>query len=60
MEKQWVDTLFMKYLWNYADSSHPTLKNSLIDAVELINNDDIDKYKYSGFGMVFDMKGTFS
>ena len=60
MEKQWVDTLFMKYQWNYADSSHPRLKNSLIGAVELINNDDIDKYKYSGFGIGFDMKGTFS
>ena len=60
MEKQWVDTLFMKYLWNYAGSSHPTLKNSLIGAVELINNDDIDKYKYSGFGIGFDMKETFS
>ena len=50
----------MKYLWNYADSSHPRPKNSLIGAVELINNDDIDKYKYSGFGIGFDMKGTFS
>ena len=60
MEKQWVDTLFMKYLWNYADISHPRLKNSFIGAVELKNNYDIDKYKYSGFGIGFDMKGTFS
>ena len=38
-------------MWNYTDSSDPTLGNSLFG--------DIDKYKYSGYGIGFDMKGNF-
>ena len=47
-------------LWNYVDSSDPTLVNSLFGAVKLVKNADIDKYKYSGYGIGLDMKGTFS
>ena len=47
-------------MWNYAGSSNPTLGNSLFGAVELIKNADIDKYKYSGYGIGFDLKGNFS
>ena len=47
-------------LWNYVDSSDPTLGNSLFGAVKLVKNADIDKYKYSGYGIGLDMKGTFS
>ena len=28
-------------------------------AVKLVKNADIDKYKYSGYGIRFDIKGTF-
>ena len=45
-------------LWNYVDSSDPTLKNSLFSVVKLLKNVDIDKYKYSGYGFLCDMKGT--
>ena len=44
-------------LWNYVDSGDPTLGNSLLGAVRLVKNVDIDKYKYSGYGIGFDMKG---
>ena len=44
-------------MWNYVD---PTLGNCLFGAVELVKNADIDKYKYSGHGIGFDVKGTFS
>ena len=37
-------------LWNYTGSSDPTLGNSLFG--------DIDKHKYSGYGIGFDMKGN--
>ena len=46
-------------LWNYIGSSNPTLENSLCDAVKLVKNAGVDKYKYSGYGIGFDMKGTF-
>ena len=37
----------------------PTLKNCLFGAVNLTKNDDIDKYRYSGYGIGFDRKGFF-
>ena len=46
-----------------ASSSHfddPTLKNSLLGAVTLTKNADIDKYGYSGYGIGFDRRGSFS
>ena len=41
-------------------SSYPTLVNCLFGAVKLTKNPDIDKYKYSGYGIGFDRKGMFS
>ena len=46
-----------------ASSSHnndPTLKNCLFDAVTLTKNTDIDKYRYSGYGIGFDRRSSFS
>ena len=46
-----------------ASTSHiddPTLKNCLFDAVTLTKNVDIDKYGYSGYGIGFDRRGSFS
>ena len=46
-----------------ASSSHindPTLKNCLFGAVTLTKNADIEKYKYSGYGIGFDRRGSFS
>ena len=46
-----------------ASSSHindPTIKNCLFGAVTLTKNVDIDKYRYSGYGIGFDRKGSFS
>ena len=46
-----------------ASSSHnndPTLKNCLFGAVTLTKNADIDKYGYSGYGIGFDRKSSFS
>ena len=37
----------------------PTLQNCLFGAVKLNKNSDIDKYKYSGFGIGFDSKGIY-
>ena len=45
-------------MWNYVDSSDPTLKNSLFSLVKLLKNVDIDKCKYSGYSFLCDMKGT--
>ena len=38
----------------------PTLKNGLFGAVTLTKNTDINKYGYSGYGIVFDRKSSFS
>ena len=46
-----------------ASTSHtndPTIKNCLFGAVTLTKNDDIEKYKYSGCGIVFDRRSGFS
>ena len=36
-----------------------TLKKCLFGAVKLTKNADIDKYKYSRYGIGFDLRGTF-
>ena len=41
-------------------NNDPTLKNSLFGVVKLTKNADIDKYQYSGYGIGFDRKGSFS
>ena len=41
-------------------SDDPTLKNCLFGAVTLTKNADIDKYEYSGYGIGFDRKSSFS
>ena len=41
-------------------SDYPTLENCLFGAVNLTKNADIDKYKYSGYGIGFHRHGSFS
>ena len=41
-------------------SDDPALKNCLFGAVTLTKNADINKYGYSGYGIVFDRKSSFS
>ena len=36
------------------------MENCLFGAVKLTKNADIDKYKYSGYGIGFDRRGAFS
>ena len=46
-----------------ASSSHindPTLQNCLFGAATLTKNADIEKYEYSGYGIGFDRRGSFS
>ena len=38
----------------------PTIKNCLFGAVTLTKNADIEKYKYSGYGIGFDRRSSFS
>ena len=39
---------------------YPALENCLFGAVSLIENADIDRYGYSGYGTGFDWHGSFS
>ena len=39
---------------------YATLTNALFGAVKLTKNVDIDKYKYSGYGIAFDGTGFYS
>ena len=43
----------------FTSQSSFTLKNSLFGAVKITSNADISKYKYSGYGIDFDSKGSF-
>ena len=43
-----------------SNNSDPTLKNCLFGAVTLTKNADIEKYGYSGFGIGFDRRSSFS
>ena len=42
------------------NSSDPTLKTCLFGAVTLTKNADIEKYGYSGYGIGFDRRSSFS
>ena len=39
--------------------NYPVLEKSLLGAVKLVKNADIDKYKYSEYGIGFDRRGSF-
>ena len=41
-------------------NSDPTIKTCLFGAVTLTKNADIEKYKYSGYGIGFDRRSSFS
>ena len=41
-------------------SSDPTIKNCLFGAVTLTKNVDIEKHKYSGYGIGFDRRSSFA
>ena len=43
-----------------SNNKDPTLKNCLFGAVTLTKNADIDKYGYSGYGIGFDRRSSFS
>ena len=43
-----------------SSNSDPTIKNCLFGAVTLTKNADIEKYKYSGYGIGFDRRSSFS
>ena len=57
-----VVNIYIVYEMNksISTSDYPTLENCLFGAVRLTKNADIDKYKYSGYGIGFDRKGFFS
>ena len=43
-----------------SNNNDPTLKNCLFSAVTLTKNADIDRYGYSGYGVGFDRRSSFS
>ena len=43
-----------------SNPNDPTLKDCLFGAVTLTKNADIDKYGYSGYGIGFDRRSSFS
>ena len=46
--------------WSDYVSDYSTIENCLFGAVKLTKHVNVDKYKYSGYGLGFDMKGFFS
>ena len=58
-----IVNIYIVYEINKKDNtviSNPTLENCLFGAVTLTKNADIDKYGYSGYGIGFDRRGSFS
>ena len=57
-----VVTIYIVYELEASSSkvSDPTIKNCLFGAVTLTKNADIEKYKYSGYGIGFDRRSSFS
>ena len=43
-----------------SNDNDPTLKKCLFGAVTLTKNSDIENYKYSGYGIGFDRRSSFS
>ena len=41
-------------------SAHPTIKKCLFGSVTFTKNADIEKYKYSGYGIGFNRRSSFS
>ena len=58
-----IVNIYIVYEINKKDNtiiSDPTLENCLFGAVTLTKNTDMNKYGYSGYGIGFDRKGSFS
>ena len=58
-----IVNIYIVYEINKKDNkviSNPTLENCLFGTVNLTKNADIDKYRYSGYGIGFDRKKSFS
>ena len=51
--------IFYKLGASSSHSSDPTIKNCLFGAVALTKNADIEKSKYSGYGIGFDRRSSF-
>ena len=54
-----VNTYIVYELDKTYGKTHPTLVNCLFGAVSITKNADIDKNKYSGYGIGFDRTGVF-
>ena len=58
-----IVNIYIVYEINKKDNtviSNPALENCLFGSLTLTKNADIDKYGYSGYGIGFDRKGSFS
>ena len=55
-----VVNIYIDYNLNKSyNKTTPTLVNGLFGAVSITKNADIDKYRYSGYGIVFDRRGPY-
>ena len=54
-----IDIVYEINLWPFTVGQYFTLRNSLLRAVKLTANADLDKYKYSDYGIRFDASGNF-
>ena len=52
--------IFYKLTGSSSHSDYPTLKTCLFGAVTLTKNKDIEKYGYSGYGIGFDRRSSFT
>ena len=50
----------ISYSASGSNNNDPTLKNCLFGAVTLTKNTNIEKYRYSGYGIGFDRRSSFS
>ena len=55
----WKNSKHLHCLWSVNISSYPALENCLFGAAKLTKHVDADQYKYSGYGIGFDSKGSY-
>ena len=52
--------IFYEIKASSSNDNDPTLKHCLFGTVTLTKNADIDKYRYSGYGIGFDRRSSYS
>ena len=60
IKREYIYIIYEIHFWDQGYDDYPTLENYFFGVVKLVKNANIDKCKYSGYGIGFGGRGTFS